>query len=233
MFEVYAKFVEKYYESGYKEEKEENWADKFWKRAERVKMDLFKRYGVIAAAGDRHLAEFCPGNWYLQDRDMVEEWMFAITDVSYRKQDLKDRLKKSAELVSGEQEPEIHPTGEDGVNQMRALLGLHEMITNVNIPNEGQIPNLPLGAVVETNAVFRTDEVKPVFAGAIPKQLYALIAHIVGEQEALDEAIAERSLEKAFNVFAGSPQVCCSLADARKLFNTMVENTSAYLKEYK
>lgn len=233
LFEVYAKFVEKYYESGYKEEKEENWADKFWKRAERVKMDLFKRYGVIAAAGDRHLAEFCPGNWYLKDRDTVEEWMFAITDVSYRKQDLKDRLKKSASLVSGEQAPEIQPTGEDGVNQMRALLGLHEMITNVNIPNVGQIPNLPLGAVVETNAIFRTDEVQPVFAGAIPKQLYAMIAHIVGEQEALDEAIAERSLEKAFNVFAGSPQVGCSLAEARTLFNTMIENTKEYLKEYK
>lgn len=233
LFEVYAKFVEKYYESGYKEEKEENWADKFWKRAERVKMDLFKRYGVIAAAGDRHLAEFCPGNWYLKDRDTVEEWMFAITDVSYRKQDLKDRLKKSADLVSGEQVPEIRPTGEDGVNQMRALLGLHEMITNVNIPNVGQIPNLPLGAVVETNAIFRTDEVQPVFAGPIPKQLYAMIAHIVGEQEAIDEAIAERSLEKAFNVFAGSPQVGCSLADARTLFNTMIENTKEYLKEYK
>ena len=233
LYEVYTKFVEKYYESGYKEEKDENWADKFWKRAERVKMDLFKRYGVIAAAGDRHLAEFCPGNWYLKDRDTVEEWMFAITDVSYRKQDLKDRLKKSADLVSGEQSPEIQPTGEDGVNQMRALLGLHEMITNVNIPNVGQIPNLPLGAVVETNAIFRADEVQPVFAGPIPKQLYAMIAHIVGEQEALDEAIAEKSLEKAFNVFAGSPQVPCSLSDARTLFYTMIENTKEYLKGYK
>jgi len=145
---------------------------------------------------------------------------------------LKNRKKKSEDLVSGAIQPEITPTGEDGVNQMRALLGLHEMITNVNIPNEGQIPNLPLGAVVETNAIFRTDEVKPVFAGAIPKQLYAMIAHIVGEQEALDEAIAERNLDKAFAVFAGSPQVRCSLADARKLFDTMVENTKEYLKEY-
>ncbi len=232
LFEVYKKFVDKYYESGYKEDKEENWADRYWKRAERVKMDLFKRYGVIAAAGDRHLSEFCPGNWYLKDRKTVDEWMFAITDVAYRKEDLKNRKKKSEDLVSGAIQPEITPTGEDGVNQMRALLGLHEMITNVNIPNEGQIPNLPLGAVVETNAIFRTDEVKPVFAGAIPKQLYAMIAHIVGEQEALDEAIAERNLDKAFAVFAGSPQVRCSLADARKLFDTMVENTKEYLKEY-
>lgn len=233
LFEVYAKFVEKYYEKGYVEELGENWANKFWKRAERVKFDLFKRYGIIAAAGDRHLAEFCPGNWYLKDRKTVDEWGFAITDVEWRREDLKTRLQKSEDLRTGKQETVLEPSGEDGVNQMRALLGLHEMITNVNIPNQGQIPNLPLGAVVETNAIFRTDEVKPVFAGPIPKQLYTLIAHIVGEQEALDEAIADRSLEKAFNVFVCDQQVGVSLQEARKLFDSMIENTKEYLKEYK
>jgi len=233
LFEVYAKFVDKYYQTGCIQELGENWANKFWKHSERVKMDLFKRYGVIAAAGDRHLAEFCPGNWYLKDRETVDEWGFAITDVSWRTEDLKTRLQKSEDLRTGKKKTILEPSGEDGVNQMRALLGLHEMITNVNIPNVGQIPNLPLGAVVETNAIFRTDEVRPVFAGPIPKQLYAMIAHIVGEQEALDEAIAERSLEKAFNVFVCDQQVGVSLSDARKLFDTMIENTKKYLPDYK
>lgn len=233
LYDVYAKFVDKYYEDGYIVELGENWANKFWKHSEKVKMDLFKRYGVIAAAGDRHLAEFCPGNWYLKDRETVDEWGFAITGVIWRKDNLKERLQRSEDLVSGKEQVKLEPSGEDGVNQMRALLGLHEMITNVNIPNQGQIPNLPLGAVVETNAIFRTDEVKPVFAGPIPKQLYALIAHIVGEQDALDEAIAERSLEKAFNVFACDQQVSVSLKATRELFNKMVENTKGYLKEYK
>ena len=233
LYEVYSKFVDKYYEKGYTEDTQDNWANKFWKHSERVKMDLFKRYGVIAAAGDRHLAEFCPGNWYLKDRETVDAWGFAITDVVWRRENLKERLQRSDDLKSGKEAVKLEPSGEDGVNQMRALLGLHEMITNVNIPNQGQIPNLPLGAVVETNAIFRTDEVKPVFAGAIPKQLYAMIAHIVGEQDALDEAIAERSLEKAFNVFACDQQVGVSLQEARQLFDTMVENTRVYLKEYK
>lgn len=34
--------------------------------ANRVKFDLFLRYGCIAAAGDRHLAEFMPGKTYLK-----------------------------------------------------------------------------------------------------------------------------------------------------------------------
>lgn len=59
-----------------------------------------------------------------------------------------------------------------------------------------------------------------------------MIAHIVGEQEALDEAIRDRDLEKAFNVFATDQQANISLKDARKLFDTMIENTKEYLTEY-
>lgn len=51
---------------------------------------------------------------------------------------------------------------------MRSLLGLCEMTTNINIPNIGQIPNLPKGVVVESNAVFRANSATPVFAGEIP-----------------------------------------------------------------
>ena len=56
-------------------------------------------------------------------------------------------------LRIGQEAVKINGTGEEGVNQIRALLGLCDLVTNVNLPNRGQIPNLPLEAVVETNAV--------------------------------------------------------------------------------
>ena len=127
---------------------------------------------------------------------------------------------------------EIKPTGEEGVNQMRALLGLKDIITNVNIPNVGQTPNLPLGAVVETNAVFRSDMLVPVFAGNIPEEIYPLISRISGEQELIARAGAERSLDMAFMAFANDPLVTVSAADAKKLFDEMVDNTKDYLGEY-
>ena len=107
-----------------------------------------------------------------------------------------------------------------------------ELVTNVNIPNRGQIPNLPAGAVVETNAVFRAGSLRPVFAGEIPESIYPLVARICGEQELLSEAIARRNLEGIFQAFAGDPLVTCGLADARKLFEEMCENTKAYLMMY-
>lgn len=90
---------------------------------------------------------------------------FGLTPVSWRKEDLKERLTKSAALVIGERPVEIKETGEDGVLQLRDLFGLGEMVTNVNIPNQGQIPDLPIGAVVETNAVFRANSLTPIFEG--------------------------------------------------------------------
>ena len=150
----------------------------------------------------------------------------------FRKEDLKNRLERSARLVSGEEAVQIKGTGEDGVRQIRALLGLGELVTNVNIPNRGQIPNLPIGAIVETNAVFRDNALEPIFAGNIPNEIYPMVSRICAEQEMISEGIAERDIEKIFQAFAGDPLVTCGLADARKLFDEMCENTKKYLKDY-
>ncbi len=85
---------------------------------------------------------------------------------------------------------------------------------------------------METNAIFRADEVRPVFAGNVPNSIYSMVAHIAGEHEALNEAIAERDLEKVINVFLTDPQLNLPLKEARKLFDEMVENTKDYLQDY-
>lgn len=211
---------------------DDNWMNNAFVSEEKVKMDLFLKFGYIAAAGDRHLAEFCEGKWYLESPERVREMHFGLTSVASRKEDLKKRLAKSARLCSGEEAVAIQGTGEEGVHQIRALLGLCELVTNVNIPNYGQIPNLPLGAVVETNAVFRDGTLTPVFAGPIPTEIYPLVSRICAEQELVSDGIAERDLTKIFSAFANDPLTTCSITDAKKLFDEMCQNTKAYLSMY-
>ena len=93
-----------------------------FKCANRVKMDLFKRYGLIAAAGDRHLAEFMPGNEYLNDPETVASWKFGLTTVQWRKNDLKERLDRSRRLASGQEEVKLEPTGEEGILLIKSAL---------------------------------------------------------------------------------------------------------------
>lgn len=232
LFPVFEKMARENYYTGYVKGKDKNWMNNFFESNDRVKFDLFLRFGYIAAAGDRHLAEFCPGDWYLQTPEKVREWGFGLTPVSFRTNNLAERLEKSRKRVSGEEKIELSKTGEEGVEQIRALLGLHKLVTNVNIVNRGQMPNLPLGAVVEGNAVFAADSVTPVFAGDVPNEIHALVSRIADEQELVVKAAINRDLEEAFRAFVNNPLVRLNTIDARKLFDEMVENTKTYLKEY-
>jgi len=232
LFPVYRAFAEKYRETGFGGEKEVNWMNSSFADGKRIKFDLFLRFGAIAAAGDRHLAEFCPKNWYLSSPEQAHSWGIGLTTVDWRKDRQKEREEQSLRLASGEEAVKLRTTGEEGVLQMRALLGLTELVTNVNIPNRGQIPNLPLGTVVETNAVFRAGTLKPVFAGPIPQSVDALVRRIANAQLLVSEACRERDLEKAFLAFTNDPLMDLSTADARVLFDKMVDNTREYLSEY-
>lgn len=232
LFPIYREFALKHQAAGIVRASDENWMNKYFKCGEKVKFDLFLKYGAIAAAGDRHLAEFCPGKWYLKDYETVQKWGFEITPVSWRKQQLQERLDRCERLFSGEESFELKNTGEEGVQQMRALLGLRDLVTNVNIPNKGQIPNLPLGAVVETNAHFSADSVRPVMAGEVPASVYSLVSRVCGEQEMIVKAVINRDLDMAFHAFCMDANMDLPLPEARKLFDKMLDNTREYLKMY-
>lgn len=231
IYPIYKEFAEKFKDEGFGKT-EPITLDTPFADAKKVKFDLFRRFGVIAAAGDRHLAEFCPGDWYLQGMDHARSWGFNLTEVKWRKKDLQARLEKSRKLISGEAEIKLFKSEEEGVKQIRALLGLGDFVTNVNLPNKGQIPNLPIGAIVECNAAFRDSSLTPVFAGNIPDSIYALISKTVGQQRMILEAAYNYDLEKAFTAFTNDALVTLDVESARKLFNEMTQNTKEYLKDY-
>lgn len=225
---LYDEFVTKYYAEGYDKEDIDHWMNNFFSDVNRVKFDLFKTYGIIAAAGDRHLSEFMPP-WYLKNPEKVKEWKFGLTPVSWRIQHKKDLIEKSKRLICGEENIELKSTGEDGVRQMKALLGLGDLITNVNIPNVGQIEGIPTGAVVETNALFRSNSVKPIIAGRLPEGVEGLVMRHVLNQEMILKAAMSKDKELAFKAFINDPLVNLDINSSKELFDLMLENTKNYL----
>ncbi len=208
LFPVYRSFIDKYYDVKLLDNSE-IWANKAFNQGHKVKMDLFNKYGLIAAAGDRHLAEFVSGDIYLKDPETVESWDFELTSVAWRKGDLEERLERSKRLVNGEEEIDMNrDTGEEGVKQIKALLGLGKLFTNVNLPNtRGQISNLPKNAVVETNAIFSRDSILPVQAGELPEDVRALIMPHVENHERIVKAALTGDRELAADAFLADPQI--------------------------
>ena len=237
LFPIYRSFIDKHFDEGIRLESE-NWLNANFLCAHRVKMDLFNRYGLIAAAGDRHLAEFMPGNEYLKDPETVHKWDFELTSVKWRKEDLKERLKRSERLADGSEEMKLEATGEEGIILIKALCGLGRFISNVNIPNYAlQIPNLPAEAVVETNAVFSRDSIRPIFAGEVKEDVKALIMPHIRNHERTLEAALTYNRDLLYEAFKNDPQLIgknCSDEDIKSLVDDMIDNTLEYLpKEWR
>jgi len=192
-----------------------------------VKFTLFKRWGILPAAGDRHLVEFLPG--FTRSPDELFRWGIIRTPVSYRIQRWRDAPQRTRDLMAGRMPLVLGQSGEEGVAMIRALLGLGDIVTNVNIENAGQIANLPLGAVVETNARFSRDQVRPLAAGSLPPGLQPLIYRHVCNQELIVEAALARNKDLAFQAVYNDPASGLPLDEAWEMFNAMLRASQEFL----
>ncbi|AFI27344.1 glycosidase [Bacillus sp. JS] len=217
---IFREFSSHYGESGYELEGE-SWRDSVFHSAHRVAFDLFETYGAIPAAGDRHLAEFLPGPYLKQP----EVWKFHLTPISFRKQDRALKRQETERFIQQQRGVAGKASGEEGVNIIAALLGLGELVTNVNMPNQGQVSNLPIQAIVETNAFITRNSVKPIFSGALPKGVEMLAARHVSNQEAVAEAGLTKDTGLAFQAFLNDPLVMIDRNDAEQLFDDMHQST--------
>lgn len=227
-------FMDKFYESGYFERGDHDaWKTDPFAYGNRVKMALYKRYGALAAAGDRHLVEFVNNRWFLADPETVSRWHCKLTTVDFREENQARQIAESIAMANGEMEVPLAPSGEELVQLLRAILGLETVVSNVNMPNLGQMPGLPMGAIVETNCVFTNGYVKPVTAKALPAGVLALVRRASDNVDAVCEGIRERDLDKIFAAFMNQA-LCSTLSweEGESLFKEMCENTREYLAPY-
>ena len=204
-----------------------------------VAYELYRRFGrsttasgpAFPAAGDRHLAEFVP--WFLNvdEPGDVQRWGIRLTPSEYRIDRQEEALEKFRRPMEGDEEFEFFESGEEGVDIMRALLGFEDLKTNVNVPNRGQMPDVSNGAVVETNALFTTGEVRPLEADRLPEQVRNIVSTHVRNQETLIKAAFAGDVDLAFRAFLNDPLVRLPPHEARSLFADMVDAVEPYLAD--
>ncbi|MBN1451235.1 MAG: hypothetical protein JW963_09490 [Anaerolineales bacterium] len=210
----------------YTREEVESWNDWFYS-TDQVKFALFQRFGILAAAGDRHLVEFLPG--FIHSPEILFKWGVIRTPVSYRIERWRTAPQKTRDLMDGITPFVLEPSGEEGIGMIKALLGLSDMVTNVNLENVGQLSNMPLHAVVETNAHFSRESLRPLTAGALPAGIAPLINQHSADQELIIEAALTNNTDLAFQAFFNDPSNHLPLDTAWELFNKLLELNHEYL----
>ncbi len=210
----------------YSQEEVESWNDWFYS-ADQVKFALFQRFGILAAAGDRHLVEFLPG--FIHSPETLFKWGIIRTPVSWRIGRWKSAPQHTRDLMSGDTPLRLEPSGEEGVRIIQALVGQGDIVTNVNMENDGQISNLPAHAVVETNAHFSHNYVRPLKAGALPAGLAPLVNLHCANQELIIEAALAGDRDLAFQAFQNDPTNPLPIDLAWEFFNRMLQVSREYL----
>lgn len=237
MLKILPGFIDRFYESGYCERvgiAPDDFHDDPFLYGNKVKMDLFRRFGVLAAAGDRHLAEFMNRSWYLKDRADAESWLFHLTTVDHRKKDMAEKIEVSRRMADGTEKIEVKHSDEECAELIKALAGvIPPRISNANVLNVGQMQGLPTGSVVETNCVFSHNSLKPITSKPLPPEVNALVLRNALNIENTYYGIKERRFDMIYEAFMNQP-LCdgLTLSDGRELFGKMVKATEKYLKDY-
>jgi len=178
-----------------------------------IAFDFLARFGVLGAAGDRHLAEFVP--WYLSIENELHRWGVILTPYSWR-------VERMSRHSTRDLQSHIVSSGEEGVTQILALLGIKHLTTNVNYPNRGQHPGLETGAVVETFALFTDNEIRPLVSKSLPAMVLSLVNHVSQIQKMTLEAALIRSKELAFQALLNDPLVRIPTDQAWAMFEEML-----------
>lgn len=181
-----------------------------------VSLSFLKDFGVLGAAGDRHLSEFVP--FFLTSEENVLRLGFTRTPYSFRlEEDARKHSKKyeDSELVAT-------PSDEEGVLIMSALLGFKDMHTNVNIMNNGQVPYLPDGRVVECMADIGKDSVKPTPASHLPEKVEQMIQRVSDEQDKILNAVINQDNDKLYEAFMSDALMNLDRQKGKELFDKML-----------
>jgi alpha-galactosidase len=165
---------------------EGNWHKRDLIAANRVKFALFERFGVLPAAGDRHLVEFFPG-FLTEESGWGARWGVGLTSIADREA-WQDYFKAEyADLKAAPQVPR-RPSGEMVAPLIDAFLRGRARSFPLNLPNTGQCPDVPEGPVVEAMVTTDGEHLRGRDAATAPPALAEWLRRIVASQEATVEA---------------------------------------------
>ena len=168
-----------------------------------MKFSLFERFGVLPAAGDRHLVEFFPG-FLTEESGWGRRWGVGLTSIADREAWQDYYKAEFAELRAATEVPKL-PSGEIVAPLIDAFLRDKTRHFPLNLPNTGQCPDLPEGPVVESMVTADGDGLHGRDAATAPPVLAEWLRRIGASQEATVEAALTGDREKVVEAMLLDP----------------------------
>jgi alpha-galactosidase len=195
--------------------------------------DVFSAFGLFPVPGDTHLCEYLPWvsdaqtkpwdayNIRLYDWDL----MAAVRDFEL------DRLN---EMAAGNQTIE-HLLDTDSEGALEMIENVAGVTTHyhvaANLPNLGQIANLPRGVTVETPVIVDGAGIHPVHVGALPEPVAELCRRETIVAQLCVDAAVEGNREKALQCLLLDP-IITDIGIAKKILDDYLTSYKEYLPQF-
>jgi alpha-galactosidase/6-phospho-beta-glucosidase family protein len=169
----------------------------------KLKFELFRRFGALPAAGDRHLAEFFPG-FLTEESDWGAGWGVHLTTIEDRERSQHEYVDQLDDMLTMDEVPTM-PSGEIVAPLIDSFLTGTRREFPINVPNAGQCPDLPADVVVESIGIADSGGLRGRDRAGAPPALAETLRRVSAAQELTVEAAVSGSREKAFEAMLADP----------------------------
>ena len=195
--------------------------------------DVFLAFDLFPVPGDTHLCEYLP---WMSDPNTKpwEKYNIRLYDWNLFAAVREFELNRLNDMANGNATIEgLLDTDSEGALEMIenvAGAGNHYHLA-ANLPNMGQISNLPLGATVETPVQVNGAGIHPVHVGALPEPIAELLRRETTAAQLCVDSAVEGSREKALQCLLLDP-IIADIDTAKKILDDYLTEYKEYLPQY-
>ncbi len=195
--------------------------------------DVFSAFDLFPVPGDTHLCEYLP--WVSDSQTQPwDKYNIRLYDWDLMASFRDFGLDHISEMAGGHQTIEhLLDTDSEGAvemieNQVGATTHYH---LAANLPNVGQIANLPYGAAVETPVIVDGAGIHPVHVGALPEPVAELCRRETMVTQLCVDAAVEGNRAKALQCLLLDP-VITDIETGRKILDDYLTSYKEYLPQF-
>jgi len=196
-----------------------------------VKLELFRRFGVLPGAGDRHLVEFFPG-FLTESSEWGRQWGVELTAIQDREM-WQARYHAGFEEMLAAPDVSTMPSGEMVAAFIDSVITDHRRELPLNIPNTGQCLDLPLDVVVESMCVVDAEGVRGREQLSVPPVVAEYLRRVSTSQEMTVDAALSGDRDRLFEALLVDPLAGrMDFAELADMAEDMLQATAPWLPQY-
>jgi alpha-galactosidase len=179
----------------------------------RLRFILWGILGYMPAISDSHIIEFF--GQLIGTEELRNHYGVHYDHIADKTKGADGYKNEVLDLLEEKTQPSLKRNNEIVDKFICAINGGGAFIDVMNVPNEGQIPNLPMDSIVETKCLVDSTGVHPIHVGKLPHIIESIVRPIVLREELYMEAAMENSFDKLRSALSTDPLV----NDFRKIDN--------------